>query len=320
MAEDWTSDGLLVSIREQGSLSPDEPDFADAILLRAANRELQRRFVPLVRKARADYYVTHYDQALVSGQGAYEIPSRATTTSVRTVVLLDSQGRVERKLSPVPFEDQFDYAESGSPQVYMIQDDRVVLLPAPNTGVGSVRIYFELRPSTLVLQEDAQLIGIITQETETGCRVSTSGGNFAASWDNAPADIVKPTPPFRVLVRDNQLTAFDLNTLIVTYASWDSPLTDEDSWICNAGETVFPPLPAELHPLLALATAVQVLLPVDPASAADLQRQLNEGLVEVGDILSPRKQGEQVKLRPRSGPMRRGMNGRRGTFDDFGNG
>lgn len=316
MAEDWTTDGLLVSIREQGSLSPDEPDLTDAILLRAANRELQRRFVPLVRKARADYYVTHVDRTLVARQGAYELPPRATTSSIRTVCLLDAQGRVLTKLSPIPFEDRFDFADTGTPFAYVLQDDRVVLLPAPSSAVGSVRIYFELRPSTLVAKTAAIALSAAADNGVTG--LLTTALTMAA-FQSVPVDVVKNTAPFNLLIRDNQLTAFGSLAGTYTVSSWDRSATAGD-WLCLAGETPIPPLPVELHPLLALATAVQVLLPVDPASAADLQRQLNEGLVEVGDILSPRKQGEQIKLRPRSGPMRRGMGQRRGTFDDFGNG
>ena len=330
MAETFDTEELLEGIRGEGRIPEDDPDATDANLLAAADHQLKTRFVPMLRKARTEWYVTHEDQALVAGQAEYRIPARAATSSVRTVLWYDSSGN-RFVCNPRTLSDQHAAARiSGRPGAYTIQDDRIILLPKPNRAMGTLRVYYERRPSTLILPEGAFAL----PESEAGLAydiTTTEGYMYLTTGATNPAtvgmeigglvDVVKAKPPFSACFTDAEITdiigpLFGIYLVQVEYDSTAMQLPSVGDYLCNAGETPIPQLPPELHPLLALATAAQYLKPIDPAAAQELMLDYNERARDLSHILAPRQQGQQIKIRGASG-MRRGSVRGGGTFGDW---
>lgn len=313
MAEVWTADELVTDIRAQGSLSEDDPAYSSANCIAAANRELKRLFVPAIRKVRAEYYVTHVDYTLVADQAEYRIPHRAATNSVRQVYWLDSADRVN-ELNPVALGDAIDYSSrSGRPAKYTVKDDRLVLLPAPNAALGTLRVLYERRPSSLVLLASAQAVTAVI--VDSGNWFVTTDGSEAA-FDDLTVDIVRSKPPFSLAVRDATVD-LGLGTLGFTPKSWDI-LPAVGDFVCLAGESCVPQIPVELHPLLALASAVKLLRPVDREAAMELQTELDLDMPKVLASLAPRQQGKQQKLRSKSSYLRRFVDSGGGSgFSDW---
>lgn len=311
MAEAWTTDELIDDIRAQGSLSEDDPAYSDAACISAANRELKRLFVPSVRKVRAEYYVTHVDLTLVADQSLYRIPHRAATNSVRQVFWLDSSGRVQAELTPVSLADHVDYTNRpGRPAKYTIKDDHLVLLPAPSSALGTLRVLYERRPSSLILVSSAQAITSVVEISSGVFIIETDGTESAFHGD--VGDIVRAQPPFSLAMRDVTLAqpAPPFASLLqATASSWDTDPAVGD-FVCAAGESCIPQIPVELHPLLALASAVKLLRPIDADGSRELQAELDLSLPQVLASLAPRQQGKQIKLRSTSSYLRRGMPGR----------
>ena len=309
-AQVWTTDELLADVRRQGHLSMDDPDGTDAELIAVMNRVMARRFVPLVRKVRSDYYVTWADQTLVADQQDYRIPVRATTNSVRNVVWVDTTGH-ETPMDPVALTDRHAYATArGYPTAYTIQDDYLIVLPTPNSNAGTLRVYFERRPSTLVLAASALAVTAVASGQLTF-------GSDPDAFASGLSDVARYQPPFSLAVRDAQFVPTTGSALTYTAASHDrTPVVGD--YICHAGETPFPQLPPEMHPLLALATAAEVIRPIDPAAAGLLMADYQDGMNEAVKLLQPRQQGRQVKVRNSSSMLRRGGALRGGgTFSDW---
>lgn len=313
MTQTWLSDELIADVRRLGHLSVDDPDASDTEILAVLNRVMERRFVALIRKVRADYYIGFEDQAIVADQQDYRIPVRSTTNSVRNVVWVDTTGR-ERPLDPVALTDRHGYATlRGYPCGYAVQDDYLILLPKPNSSVGTLRVYFERRPSTIVLTSACQVVGDVL----VGNSVAYFAVDDPTGFTDVPIDVVRGTPPFSLAVRDGTYENGFILGYHINLQSHDRAPAAGD-YLCLSGETPFPQLPPEMHPLLALATAAEHLRPTDAGAAGLLMADYQDGMNEAIKLLQPRQQGKQVKVRNTSSMLRgRGYVRGGGTFSDW---
>lgn len=324
MAQDYTTTGLLDSIRVEGSLPADDPNATDAILLALADRVISRMFVPAICKALADYYVEEYELQLEAATGEYRLPYRATGSTLRAVVYVDSSER-EYELTPVPLSQRHQYSLTSQlvPAHYTIRDDMVVLLPTPSSSSGSVRFVYEYAPGKLILPTSASKITAIvdtgTTSTLSGVvydvYIPTGTGSFAPSSPTA-CEMQSGWAPFAVYQReslfDGVVPIVGANLFIPT---GERPPIIGD-YICPVGETPIPRIPAELHATLALACAGQYLRPTDPDTGKDLLSQAREDLSAQVSLISSRQKGRQQKIRSTTSLLR-GRGVYRNTFGNW---
>lgn len=251
MAQTWDTDELLVAIRSDARLADDDPAATDAILLAEATRIMHSLYVPAVRVARADYYVTEAHIPLVADRRNYPIPHRAATSSVRKIRLINvSDPRQEHELKPAVIEDLPSYYRTrpGVPTHYAIRDDRIEVFPTPIGATHALRVTFEYRPGQLVSSADA-VMGLFV-----GISYDLSDDEFTLLSDNtfhlllddeapenayAPFDIISSVPPFSVLLMDVGYTSASQGFGLYEYTltSWigsqDRPAADVNgaAWV-----------------------------------------------------------------------------------------
>lgn len=316
MAQTWTTTELLADIRAQMRLPDDDPDATNAVLLAEATRQLHTKFVPLVRKVREEYYQVYEDQALSAGVSDYPVPSRAAMSSVRAVLVVDPDGNVN-PLHPKPNSDRHDYVGgTGSPSHYAFVDDQVVLLPAPATSTDSLRIVYELRPSSLILPTQCDSLATVADFTSEDPPYYVLTFTDNNTWTvGTYLDIIRATPPFSVAMLG---CTWDETLVFGLYTRDDATqrVPRVGDYICNSGESPVPQIPAELHPVLAKATAAAYMAPIDLDLSKRLKDEVESELATATALMSPRQQGRQIKIRSRNSPLRRGARGR-GTFGDW---
>lgn len=318
----WNTDDLLASIREQGRIPDSDPDATDAKLLLAADRQMVRDFIPAVRDARGEYYVTSEDQPIYINQSEYVIPARAMTSTLRSVVWIDTANR-EWELPPIPLSDRFIYTLArGIPTAYTIEDDRVVLLPKPySSQMGTLRLYFEVMPAQLVPVSDCALV----QSIATNGTITTGG--VPGTWaDPTPGpatqlDWVCGNSPFSTLASNTSIVtlaspALTLPSLPARYPA-GTAFSGLRDYLCPTGYSCVPQIPAEFHPLLAASVAAQWLLPIDAQASATLRGDVQAGIAVMKDMFTPRQIGRQQKIHTRSSMMRRGKRRGRGFLGTF---
>lgn len=306
---------LLAAVREQGRCPDNDPTSTDAILLAEAGRQMATVFVPMVRHARAEWYVAYADLTLTSAQPEYLIPYRAVSSTVRAVVWMPTGGQ-EIELSPVPLTDQFKYRPGqGAPCVYTIQDDRIVVLPTPSGNLGTLRVWYERTPSELALTSTASAIVSVDSSSASQVVVTVADGNALGA--PAALDVMAIKAPYSLKAQD--ATGYVIAGDQVTYVRPGNGdrVPAVGDWICPAGTTVCPQLPDELHPLLSLATAAEWLSRIDPEAGAPLRAQLEKQVVIAQSLLASRQLGRQMKLKSEHSMMRRGGGLRRGGFSDW---
>ena len=303
MAADYTAAGLLAEIRRRGRVPADDPDYTDANLLLEADAQLNEVFVPLILRTRADYYMRYEDQTLVANQQAYSIPYRSSASLIRQVIWIDSAS-CESELQPVPPTDAAQWATTtGTPVYYAIRDDQIIVMPAPNAAVGTLRVWYEYRPAKIVSS------GYFTVQSVSSTDVVLTA---SVTWTAASRyDFIKGKPPFALLSVDADPTGTGTSAT-VPFASIASRIEAGD-YMCLPGESPVPQLPAELQSALALAVVAEVLLQYSPDESVIRISQLEKVLSEWGSVLAPRQRGRSIKVVNRNSAMRRSRTSRRSS-------
>lgn len=304
MAADYTATALLAEIRRRGRIPTDDPSYTNANLLLEADTQIREVFVPLIMKSRVDYYLRYEDQTLVTNQQAYPIPSRAVASTLRQVLWIDSTGRELELMPDVATAVPSHATTSGPPYGYVIRDDEVVLLPKPNAALGTLRIWYEYRPASLVTS------GFFTVASVAGGNVTLT---TSVTWTaDSRYDFVKAKQPFALLAVDADPTGTGTNTVVPFGTSPSSRIAAGD-YMCLPGESPVPQLPGELFSPLALAVAAEVLAQYSPEESLIKRNQLGQVLGDWQASLSPRQRGRQIKQINQNSAIRRGSTSRRSS-------
>lgn len=291
----WTADDLVTAVR----LSCRLPDTAltAAEILSLADQATDSVVVPLVRSAQGDYYVTYADVSIVAGTTYYRLPARAQGNTLRDVTVIDTTGAEV----PAEYRDLKQAwpgvaVASTSSYLYVIEGDRIALLPTPTSSGGSIRLRYSRRPSRLIPTASAYVVSAVTSPTI----VSVTGTGPAS-----PYDAVSKGPPGGSR-GDDLPGAVVTGTLTLSSGHFDSDIAVGD-YVASAGYTPVPQMPAEAQALLISATCVRVLKALgDQQGLASAMAELADVRQEVASLLVPRVEGEPQPWVNWNSPMRWG--------------
>lgn len=316
----WTTTALLADIRIQGRIPDDDPDATDAILLLLASRQLQEVFAPALRKVRGEYCVMETEYALTSGVSEYPIPTRSAYSSVRDVFLVDTSGaRVGLPQRALIELTDAGFTGTGNPGAFCLIDDTIRLFPTPNSSSRYTMIVrYSYRLPELVLPSACQLITAVSTTTVGAVdvyRLTIATNTFAAG---NTVDVWRAAPPFSAAGMDASVISIGgtyYSHLAQAFFS-RAPLVGD--YLNTAGQTCIPPLPPELHTLLAAVTAAEHLRVTDPETSRSLMGKVEKGLGHAQSAMEPRSTGRSMRLRPRNSMFRRGSGGGgQGSFGDW---
>jgi len=235
---------LLSQVTLKGAL----PDgrFEDSEILDLATDALVAEIAPMLIAAREEFFVRTKDYTITADQAEYLLPTRAVGSSLREVKLI--RGTTIVDLPRMDPEDM-DSTESGTPSSFYLQGDNIVLYPTPDTTTNTLRVTYFCRPSALVPVIDCAQITAINGTTLT---LSVPTG-----WTTADTfDVVRGDSSFGLKGMD--LAASVVNTGDMTLMSVPDD-TQVGDWVCLAGESCFPMIPADAHQLLVALTVVAAL-------------------------------------------------------------
>jgi hypothetical protein len=268
----WDTTELLASVRQRAMLPTATGDgTADADILRFATEEIRTRLAPYLLQAREEFLVSSSSAALVSGKAAYRINGRALGSKLNRIALIDSSG-LERALTLIKPSDRRLYPQTGVPVAYSVEAASVVLTPTPDSSSTSFTLkqWFYMRQSDLVTVAAAGVIEVID-----GNQVTLSTADVPAASMSTRYDLIRATPGFEPLALDLLPTGLPFaNTF--EFASLPADLEVGD-YLCIAGQSPVPYLPADLHPVLYQRVAVKMLESLgDSEGLANAKRELDE--------------------------------------------
>lgn len=248
------SEDLITSVRNRGMLPLSDTTLTTGTLLTFATEEMQSDLVPAVKSVREDFYTSYRDYPPPADDSVeLPIPSRAIGNSIRNVHLYISPGQV----SDVPRRQLEEISKLNLG--YYVMNNGIRLLNRFSLAANSVRVYFYLRPASLVPSDQAARV------------VSVSGSTL--TLDSVPAgftsgalyDVVQSRSPFGTLVWDATGTiSGNVLTLSSGYQSPGDALSglsavQAGDAVSLAGQTPVVQLPLELQPALSQATVCRCL-------------------------------------------------------------
>lgn len=289
----YSTDALLESMRMRGFL-PEALGVSLEQILRLMSEELGLYITSLLKGIREEYLIATLDITVTSG--TVDIPPRAAGGALRTVTWLHSDGH-RRELVRIEPENRHEYGNSqGDPTGFMFQNNSLILLPAPTSG--TIRLAYQQRPGTLVLESDCAEVTAINTGTST-----VTVAAVPTAFDSAgPYDIVSATPNFTALALDQ--SALSITTTTMQFASLPSGLAIGD-FVCVATQTCIPQMPYELATVLSQRTAYKIHEAAGSARAPAIAEGLRQAREDVINLLSPRDDGATRPIISRNGAGRR---------------
>jgi hypothetical protein len=291
----YTTTDFITDVKLRCFAPTSQITFTESDILLLADAEMQTTILPLVQSLREDYLVTYKDTTIVADQANYELPDRGVGLQLREVHIIDGDNGTVFDVPQIDTE-QVQTTQSGDVQSFYIRGNELFLYRAPSSvwAGKTLRLYYFLRPSKFVLTTAAAQVATITQASDT---VTVS--SVPSSWTTSNTfDFVRQKGGSETLGIDYEASA--VGTTIVFTSDMPSRLAVGD-YVALAGETPLIQLPPELRPVLAQATACQMLSNMKLPGADDGMKRLETEIKAATVLLTPRVHGETKKIIARHG-------------------
>ncbi len=295
---------MITSIKRRASIPESQVTFEDTDFLEFATEEQNIGLVPSILSMHEEYFVYEQTVPLVTGTLRYPIPYRAIGNKLRDLTYIDDQGN-EFYTIKVAQEDSLEtFFFDTNPLRYKIQSGNIVILANPNSPLtGSLKFYYYLRPNSIVLLER----GARVTDIDTGTGVVTVDSVPSHFTDSLLYDFNRSKPDHRIISFDVGITSQTDTT--ITFDPDDLPSTLEvGDYICQAGETVIPNVPTDLHVVLTHRVATRCLESL--GATQDLQNanvKLQEMEQKTGTLIDNRVESSPTKVINRNSFLRRFM-------------
>lgn len=282
---DFTTTGLLNTVRDFGSFPLYDPNYTDARLLNFMNYQLNTDVIPLIMSCREEFFITYEDTSLTSTSQTISIPSAAIGAKVRDVTLWSNAGQSnELMIQSIPRlnPDFLNMSNSG----FYIQDNSLILYPVGMYTTNTLRVTYYRRPNSLVTVASAGQVDSIASLTLT---LDTRPSTFTT---NTSVDIISNNSPYKKLLTTT-ITATP-STNQVTLASVTGVAVD--NYVCLAGESVYPQIPQDFIAYLIQATVVKALESKNDAQYQIAFQKYAQLRQVIKDLVSDRTEGENIKI------------------------
>lgn len=305
---------FLAAVKRAMTVPSYQARYSDNDMLGVANEEMANTITPMLTAMREDYMVKFVDIPTVPQQQEYQIPRRALGMVLREVWYLQNGGASYQNMPRIHLEDSFYYQPtsanpfiSGNPFAFYIRNDKVAICPLPQQ-VGTLRLWYFLKPSKLVLPTRTLTINSLTYNTVTA--LSNVPSNISADAGSNLTDITSYRPGYTVVVQDavvNQLpttTSVELAGFTPSDTLADNEVVQFDV-LSTAGETSIIQLPDEIATVLIFATAKRILQGLGfPQQIEMMNERLEKAIRACNELIQPRVEGELQKIVPKNGMLR----------------
>src|ERR1019366_7286309 len=155
MAVYYNSETLIDSVKRRINIPTNQNTFTDTDILNFADEELALSLVPSIMSLHENYLLFEQITPLVFRQNEYLIPYRAVGNKLYDLQFKD-QNHNYLPMSQTTWHDQPSYNGAYTTNLlyaYYVRNNRVGLLPTfegLQTGMGSLRFMYFIRPSALV--------------------------------------------------------------------------------------------------------------------------------------------------------------------------
>lgn len=281
MPRDYTTDGLLDSIKRRGSLPINQSTWTAARVIEQADETLRDSIVPLVRGHRSDHF-TRSEDVTLTASAEYPIPEEAMHRGIKNVAILDTDGE-PFSLVAIDFDREIaaDYYYPGYREHlgrsrrarYYLRGDTFHIFPTTHNLSGkTLRFYYERIPNHLVATADAALVSSV--DTGTG---QVTCASVPSSWATGIVlDGIAGKPGFGL--RFERSTSTDVTGSVVTLPTADVADLAAGDWLAPEEDSPIPQVPVEVQSILYQEVTLHILVSLNDTEAASSAAQVLEGM------------------------------------------
>lgn len=287
-----TTDDLLNAVQISCTIPSNQALLTADRILALAQEEVELKIIPSVINTNQNYLVRYEQTPIFINQASYAIPYRALGRTLRELKIND--GSQIRNLALISLEDAHFFNYQATPNSFYFQEDRIILVPIPQSSTLTLDIYYLLRPGRLtqtincaqVTAIDPMTNSVTVSVVPTGFQtgqlmdfIQGRSGNSLLSYDQAITNISGTTITFNEL------------PLTVPY------VLAVGDWIAPANTTPVLQVPEEAFSLLVSFTSYRSLMAIGDMQAAQaVLGDIPEKIRMFEMMISPRIEGEPIKI------------------------
>lgn len=288
MSVDYTTTALLSNIKRKLQIPTGDTKLSDTELIAIADDEMRSYVIPKLLRTHEDYFVEQGTVAIVANQQAYVLPAPVNAATINSVSLIRANGTAQDLFRlTVKDVDRYNGQTAQYPTHYVLQGEKIVLLPTPTDATNTLRIRFERMPGRLVA----------VSSTVTPTIASVSGATYTMSaapgWTQGVTYVTayRSGPPFNcafgyALVATVASTAVTFGTPLWgattdAYVSGPSDPHMYPDYICEWNLSPVVPLPEAWHPTMLYAASSAAAREYGDAQLADYLRGEMETRIEM---------------------------------------
>ena len=316
-----TTKEILESVKRRIMMPTSQNSLSDQDLLDFGTEEVNLAIVPMINSNQEDYFLVYEDIPLQPGINSYSIPYRATGNKLKDVAFYTSNLNNPQELTRINVSDLPTYqnmAYGGQISAFYVMNNEIVIVGDPNNfPSGKLRMYYYIRPNSLVPLDEVCIISAIDTVNKQ-ITVSNIPNKFLnAAGQPLPTltfDIVSTKSPHKCLSFDMIPVSVNVTTGVITFDQ-DLPrgliLGDH---LALATETAIPQIPSDLHVMLAHRIAARCLEAVgDSEGLQNANLKLAEMQKNAVDLIDDRVEDAAKKIINRRSTIRNGLTSRRYT-------
>lgn len=274
----YTSADLITAIKRNSSFPSSQVRFSNDDFLYFLNEELQLTIVGELLALRQDYFVTTIDTSLVASQSTYDIPTSAVGWKLEAVGYVDTTG----SYSPIPLitrDQRGSYAgltDGTSPSAVYVMGNTLYTVPdLGSSATGTLRFDLVRIQNQLVMPSTCGKITTVTDD----------GTDYAMTVDAMPisngdsCDVISGTNPFNIIAR-GVTAAVSGSVVTVTYGSDFARVPVANDYVCIAGQTPYPNIPEDFHPILAQSAVMRCLASINDQKGMGTQGPVLANMID----------------------------------------
>lgn len=293
MPKVYTSDQLIALVRRR-SMAPNTGALAsdDDSILEWLNETMKMDLLPFITSLRQDYLVVT-EHISLAGVKRTRVPKRASGIKVADLRFQPTGGTVAENidLQKIARENAWRYGTGDTPRGFYFEAVDIVFVPdGAMTGTLVCPYYFQ--PGDLVDSDNYRTVTAVSGSDVTISDTIPSGWTTSNLFD-----VHSPDSGAEMRVWSATCSAVGGTTLTFTTAidgsTQGTKAVAVGDYVCLEREAAVPALPRELHPLLGLCTAAQILNSHgDFEGAAVLQNEIARSKDVLTNMLRDRNENE----------------------------
>jgi hypothetical protein len=291
----WTTDALVAAVKRKAQAPSAGWPITDAEILQIAFEATTKTYVPAIRAVREDFFTTSEAITLTDGVQAYKLPARASSTTIKQVLYINTASGRAMPVTRLPVSQQWRGigVRANAPWGYVIEGSYIRFIGIPQgTSQYSVRVYYQRRPSMYVTS-DGTASAVVTGVTSTTIAVSGT-----PTWAGASGtlDAMSPDPEADLLMQDaTYARALNVFTILNGVSTANVSVGDYVSLVDTTPVVLLPD--AFMHSLIDATTAECLRSMGDYTSAASLDAQVAQDLPRLLASIATRAESQPLPIK-----------------------